>query len=84
MANCPFEFADFCRDNLPNTKRFQITMFLGVGYAPISSSALRALGAAYVQILLSEVEQKQRSSGNGDREAVPVGAGLCDGEGEHA
>ena len=53
-------------------------------YFPISSSALRPLGAAYVLILLSEVEQEQRLSGNGDREAILVGAGLCDGEGERA
>ena len=33
-------------------------------------------------ILLSEVEQEQRPSGNEDREAIVVGAGLCDGEGE--
>ena len=46
---------------------------------PISSSAPRPLGAAYVPILLSEVEQEQRLSGNGDREAIVVGAGLCDG-----
>ena len=39
---------------------------------------------AYFPILLSEVEQEQRSSGNGDREAIVVGAGLCDGEGERA
>ena len=51
---------------------------------PISSSAPRPLGAAYVPILLSEVEQEQRSSGNGDCEAIVVGAGLCDGEGERA
>ena len=51
---------------------------------PISSSAPRPLGAAYVLILLSEVEQEQRPSGNGDREAIVVGAGLCDGEGERA
>ena len=38
----------------------------------------------YVPILLSEVEQEQRPSGNGDREAIVVGAGLCDGEGERA
>ena len=49
---------------------------------PISSSAPRPLGAAYIPILLSEVEQEQRPSGNGDREAIVVGAGLCDGEGE--
>ena len=40
-ANCPFEFVEFCGDNLPNIYRFQITMFLAVGYAPISSSARR-------------------------------------------
>ena len=45
---------------------------------PIPSSAPRPLGAAYVPILLSEVEQEQRPSGNG------VGAGLCDCEGERA
>ena len=59
-------------------------MFLAVGYALISSSAPRSLGAAYVPILLSEVEQEQRSSGNGDREAIVVGAGLCYGEGGSA
>ena len=53
-------------------------------YFPISSSAPRPLGAAYVPILLSEVEQEQRPSGNGDREAIVEGAGLCDGEGERA
>ena len=42
------------------------------------------LGAAYIPILLSEVEQEQRPSGNGDREAIVVGAGLCDSEGERA
>ena len=42
------------------------------------------LGAAYVLILLSEVEQEQRPSGNGDRDAIVVGTGLCDGEGERA
>ena len=59
-------------------------MFLTVGYAPVSSIAPRPLGAAYVPILLSEVEQKLRPSGNGDREAIVVRAGLCDGEGERA
>ena len=47
-----------------------------LGYVPISSSALRPLGAAYISILLSEVEQEQRPSGNEDREAIVVGAGL--------
>ena len=51
---------------------------------PVSSSAPRPLGAAYVLIVLSEVAQEQRPSGNGDREEIVVGAGLCDGEGEHA
>ena len=53
-------------------------------FVPTSSSAPRPLGAAYVPILLSEVGQEQRLSGNGDREATVVGAGLCDGEGERA
>ena len=57
---------------------------MGLGYVPIPSSAPRPLGAAYVPIVLSEVEQEQRPSGNGDREAIVVGAGLCDGEGECA
>ena len=55
-----------------------------LGYVPISSSAQRPLGTAYVPILLSEVEQEQRPSGNGDRVAIVVGAGLCDGEGDRA
>ena len=38
----------------------------------------------HLSILLSEVEQEQRPSGNGDREAIVVVAGLCDGEGERA
>ena len=59
-------------------------MFFAVRYAPITSSAPRSLGAAYVPILLSEVEQERRPSGNGDREAIVVGAGLCDGEDERA
>ena len=45
-----------------------------LGYVPIPSSAPRTLGAAYVPILISEVEQEQRPSGNGDREAIVVGA----------
>ena len=55
-----------------------------LGYVPLSSSALLPLGATYVPILLSEVEQEQKPSGNEDREAAVVGAGLCDGEGERA
>ena len=42
------------------------------------------LGAAYIPILLSEIEQGQRPSRNEDREAIIVEAGLCDGEGERA
>ena len=72
----------FCR----NVRRhvFAETSCSPLGYVPISSSAPRPLGAAYIPILLSEVEQEQRPSGNGDREAIVVGAGLCDGEGERA
>ena len=72
----------FCR----NVRRhvFAETSCSPLGYVPISSSAPRPLGAAYMPILLSEVEQEQRPSGNGDREAIVVGAGLCDGEGERA
>ena len=55
---------------------------MAVGNAPNSASAPRLLGAAYIPILLSVVEQKQRPSGNGDREAIVVEAGLYDGEGE--
>ena len=55
-----------------------------LGYVPISSSALRPLGAAYIPILVSEVEQEQRPRGNEDREAIVVEAGLCDNEGERA
>ena len=40
--------------------------------------------APYVPILLGEVEQEQRPSGNRDREAIVAGAGLCDSEGERA
>ena len=57
-----------------------------LGYVPISSSAPRLLGAAYVPMvmLLSEIEEQQIPSGNGDREEIVVGAGLWDGEGERA
>ena len=55
-----------------------------LGYVPIFSSALRPLGAAHIPILLSKVEQERRPSGNEDREAIVVGAGLCDSEGERA
>ena len=59
-------------------------MFLAVGYTPMSSSAPQPLEAAFVPILLSEVEQEQRPSENRDTEAIVVGAGLCDGESERA
>ena len=42
------------------------------------------LGTAYIPILLSEVEHEQRPSRNEDFEAIVVGAGLYDGEGERA
>ena len=40
----------------------------------LSQVTIYPLGAAYVPILLSEVKQEQRASGNGDREAIVVGA----------
>ena len=55
-----------------------------LGFVPISSCAPRALVAIYVPILLNEVEQKQKPNRNGDREAIEVRAGLCDGDGERA
>ena len=63
-----------------NDKKYKTCL----GYFPISSSAPRPLGAAYVPILLSEVEEEERPSGNGDREAIVVRAVLCDGEDERA
>ena len=54
-------------------------------YVPISSSATRPPGAAYVPILLSEeVEEEKRPIKNADREAIVVGAGLFDVQGERA
>ena len=58
---------------LSYTWRFQILLFFALGYVPMSSCAL---GAAYVSIFLSEVEQEQRPSGNGDRETIVMGAGA--------
>ena len=60
----------FCRNVFRRNVRnsYQVPL----GYVPISSSALRPRGAAYIPILLSEVEQEQRPSGNGDREAIVV------------
>ena len=55
-----------------------------LGYVPISSSAMRPLGAAYIPILLGEIEQEQTPSGNEDREAIVKEAGLCNSEGERA
>ena len=43
---------------------------------PIFSIGQRPLGAAYVPTLLRVVEDEQRLSGNGDREAIVVGVGL--------
>ena len=87
----PFRLKSFrltCLVISPNFfRRNDSTKFLGemtLGNVPISSSALRPLGAAYIPNLLGEVEQEQRPSGNGDREAIVVGADLCDGEGERA
>ena len=33
-----------------------------------------------IESIVSEVEQEQTPGGNGDREAIVVGAGLCEGE----
>ena len=63
---------------------FSKNNIFGLPICPISSSAPRPLGAAYVPLLRSEVEQERRASRDGDREAIVVGAGLCDGEGERA
>ena len=59
-------------------------MFLAIGYAPISFSAQRYFGAAHFPILLSEVEQERRPTGNVDREFIVVGADICDCEGKRA
>ena len=61
-----------------------VKQYFGRRICPIFSSASRPHGAAYVPILLSEVEQEQRPSRNRDSEAIVVGAGLCHGEGERA
>ena len=42
------------------------------------------LGPLMFPSSLSEVEQEQRHSGNGDRGEIVVGDGLCDSEGERA
>ena len=60
----------FCRNVFRRNVRYSYQVPLG--YVPISSSALRPRGAAFIPILLSEVEQEQRPSGNGDREAIVV------------
>ena len=44
----------------------------------------RPLEPANLPMLLSEVEQEQRLSGNGDREAIVVRACPCDFKGERA
>ena len=54
------------------------------GMSPLPLVRRGPFGAAYVSVLLSEVEQVHRPSGNGDREAIVVAAGLCDGEGERS
>ena len=57
---------DLCRSNCVDViaKVKWSKNVLAVGYARISSSAPRPLGAAYVPILLSEVEQERRPSGS--------------------
>ena len=41
-----------------------------LGFVTIFSGAPRPLGAAYVPILVIEVEREERTSENGDREAI--------------
>ena len=55
-----------------------------LGYVPTALGlyCTAVLWTASVPILLSKIEQEQRPSGKGDSEAIVVGAGLCDGEGE--
>ena len=52
--------------------------------SPFPLVARNPFRTAYIPILLSEVKQEQRLSGNSDREAIVVGAGLCHGVGERA
>ena len=76
--------ADFVELIFITQSAYNMSYQVPLGYVPISSRARRPLEAAYIPILLSEVEQVQRASGNEDREAIVVVAGLCDGEGEPA
>ena len=62
-----------------STKRVDLILF-----DLFHSTHFMQSGAVYVPILLSEVEQERSPSGNGDREAIVVGAGLCDGGSERA
>ena len=55
-------------------------IFLAFGYAPISSSV--RVSYSHLAKRGQEVKQEQRLSGNRDRKASVVVAGLCDGEGE--
>ena len=50
----------------------------------ISPFPLVPRGPLVPLMFLSKVEQEQRPSGNRDREAIVVRAGLCDGECERA
>ena len=79
---CPFDQkkSTYLQPALKTDSKYKTCL----GYVPISSSAPRPLETAYVPILLSKVVQEQRHSGNRDREAIVVGAGLCNGEGERA
>ena len=83
LSNMSCTRGRFCRIYLHNIVSVLCPQ-VPLGFVLISSSAQRPLGAAYIYILLSEFEQEQRPSGNEDREAIVVGAGLCDGEGERA
>ena len=80
----PFNLREFWATLLsPKWAEIFVVQIVG-DKTPAPSRALRPRGAAYVPILLSDVEQEQRPSGNEDREPIVVGAGLRDGEGERA
>ena len=66
-------------DPCNSSKRFNLCPF-----DQKNSTYLQPPEAAYVPVLLGEAEQQQRPSEIGDREAIVVGAGLCDVECERA
>ena len=57
---------------------------LRITSSKIPKSKNRCRHQTYAPMLLSGVEQGQRPIGNEDREAIVVGASLCDGKGQRA